>query len=208
VVKTLRFMDTSASLPVIMLTADATPEAREASLAAGANSFLTKPIDARKLLEKIAILTRKRGQLSVADRSSSKRRSATTARSDSDDGLIDHAVMRELSSLGEGLEFVRGLISGFTEDGRNHLEAISQSYGDDYPGYREALHALKGSATELGATRLVQACLKGEALKPYDLGSDKISGINREIEDAFNQTLDALQDFISTPTMLNPNQSD
>jgi two-component system sensor histidine kinase RpfC len=51
VVKTLRFMDTSGELPVIMLTADATPEAKDASLSAGANRFLTKPIDARGLLE-------------------------------------------------------------------------------------------------------------------------------------------------------------
>jgi len=58
VVKTLRFMDTSNQLPVIMLTADATPEAKEASLSAGANRFLTKPIDARGLLECIASLSK------------------------------------------------------------------------------------------------------------------------------------------------------
>ena len=51
VVKALRFMDTSGRLPVIMLTADATPEAKQTSLKAGANRFLTKPIDARALLE-------------------------------------------------------------------------------------------------------------------------------------------------------------
>ena len=210
VVKTLRFMDTSASLPVIMLTADATPEAREASLAAGANSFLTKPVDARNLLEKIAILTRKRKPSVIRETAPRYRRAATTDRADAEPGddLIDHAVVRELSSLGEGLEFVRGLVSGFSEDGRQHLRSIGQSQADDYPAYREALHALKGSATELGATRLVQACLKGEALKPHDLGGDRISRINQEIEEAFNQTLDALQEFLSAPSRLNPNQSD
>ena len=58
VVKSLRFMDTSGKLPVIMLTADATPEAKTASLNAGANRFLTKPIDARGLLECIATLSK------------------------------------------------------------------------------------------------------------------------------------------------------
>ena len=43
VVKSLRFMDTSGELPVIMLTADATPEAKDASLNAGADRFLTAP---------------------------------------------------------------------------------------------------------------------------------------------------------------------
>jgi two-component system sensor histidine kinase RpfC len=210
VVKALRFMDTTAKLPVIMLTADATPEAREACLAAGANSFLTKPVDARVLLEKVAILTRRRKPTESAGGQSARSsgRGALQAIDGQSNDLIDRAIIRELSSLGEGMDFVRGLVSGFGEDGRNHLEAISKSHSDDYPGYREALHALKGSATELGANRLVEACLKGEALKPYDLGGERIKQINREIEDAFNHSLDALHDFLSSPTALNPNHSD
>jgi two-component system sensor histidine kinase RpfC len=58
VVQALRFLDTTKDLPVIMLTADATPEAKKTSMAMGVNLFLTKPVDSRDLLEKIAALSR------------------------------------------------------------------------------------------------------------------------------------------------------
>lgn len=43
-------MDEPESLPVVVLTADATPEARRQALALGARDFVTKPIDGRELL--------------------------------------------------------------------------------------------------------------------------------------------------------------
>jgi len=68
---------------------------------------------------------------------------------------------------------------------------------DDYLDYRENLHALKGSATELGANKLVQACLSGEALKPYDLNSDEMKQMCTHIEQVFNKTVAALNDAAS-----------
>lgn len=43
-------MDEPESLPVLVLTADSTPEARHRALALGARDFVTKPIDSRELL--------------------------------------------------------------------------------------------------------------------------------------------------------------
>jgi len=43
-------MDEPQNLPVVVLTADATPEARRRALAMGARDFVTKPIDGRELL--------------------------------------------------------------------------------------------------------------------------------------------------------------
>ena len=40
-------------LPVIMLSADATPEAKQEALEAGADAFLAKPIEAMRLLDEI-----------------------------------------------------------------------------------------------------------------------------------------------------------
>jgi two-component system sensor histidine kinase RpfC len=58
VVLAMQYMDEKHNLPTIMLTADATPEARQASLDAGENELLTKPLDSMELLEKIARLTK------------------------------------------------------------------------------------------------------------------------------------------------------
>ena len=41
------------AVPILMITADDTPEAREAALAAGASDFLTKPVDALDVLPRV-----------------------------------------------------------------------------------------------------------------------------------------------------------
>lgn len=207
VIKSLRFMDTNMPIPVIMLTADATPEAKDKSLKAGANSFLTKPVDARVLLEKVAILTR---------RSTGKTRELTkknttnkpASRQINSSAWLDEKILQDLSNLGDSATFIVNLINGFEEDGKKHIKGIFQNENDDYPAYREKLHALKGSATELGALELVSTCLKGEALKPYDMGTEKIKFLNREIEKIFTQTVSELKRVIADQPVNSPQNMD
>ncbi|OOZ38052.1 response regulator transcription factor, partial [Solemya elarraichensis gill symbiont] len=196
VVKALRFMDTESQLPVIMLTADA-------------NSFLTKPVDARVLLEKVAVLTRSRAvktkQTPVSGKAAKILSPASRVKQSP---WFDENILRELSNLGEGVSFVQGLVNGFRHDGKQHLLNIKQAEQDDYPRYRESLHALKGSATELGANKLVDICLQGEALKPYDIGTEKMRQINRKVEEIFNLTVNALEQSVSDQSLLSPNNPD
>ena len=104
----------------------------------------------------------------------------------------DNVVLHELDILGNDPEFVIALLKTFEKEGAQHVLDIKKSMYDDYLEYREHLHALKGSATELGATRLVEVCLEGEALKPYDMGSEKIEQMSKRIEEVFNRTVAAL----------------
>ena len=192
VVKSLRFMDTSGQLPVIMLTADATPEAKEASLNAGANRFLTKPIDARGLLECIASLS-KNIRKAKAAKPSIQRESRTPLHSNfAESEWFNNVVLHELDILGDDPDFIKTLLINFDREGSQHVLNIKKSMYDDYLEYRENLHALKGSSTELGATRLVEICVEAEALKPYDMGSEKINQMSLQIEEIFNKTVAAL----------------
>ena len=77
----------------------------------------------------------------------------------------------------------------------------------DYLEYRDRLHALKGSASELGATKLVEVCLQGEALKPYDLGSEKIDRMSSLIEKVFNETVTALSSAVTADQETYPERS-
>lgn len=197
VVRALRFMDPSHSMPVIMLTADATPEAKEAGLNAGANVFLTKPVDAKILLGKIAALS-----INIKEKSIKS--------SEFDDGkllsdfssatplIIDESSFFSLFSLGDDDQFIHTLVANFDKDGTRHVECMKAAVVDDYLEYREALHALKGSATELGATHLVNICIKGEVLKPYDLGSKEINAIAIEIDTVFKKTIQTLLESIAS----------
>jgi len=191
VIQAMQFMDTSSSIPVIMLTADATPEAKENSMNAGADAFLTKPLNSRALLEKIAEL------------SPDAKVSAETVDQKTNSDIspwIDKNAIHELGKLGGGDEFIQKLILCFKEDGYKHLDIIKKSAADDYLRYRESLHALKGSSAEIGASRLSKLCLQGESLKVYDIDSIQMHELTLEIDATFVKTISLLEDNLSTIT--------
>mgnify|MGYP003384648471 CR=1 FL=1 len=182
VLQAMTFMDLD-SLPVIMLTADATPEAKQSCLSAGASIFLTKPLDANKLLEQIIVLTAPRANERVASKPQ-------------DNGWNDNDTLSELALLGGGHKFISQLVTGFKQDGFKHVTIIKSAVKDDYLQFRESIHALKGSAAELGATKLVQLCIKAENLKPYDVNSYLIIELGGQIENAFLNTVEALEESV------------
>ncbi len=206
VVKSLRFMDTSGQLPVIMLTADATPEAKDASLNAGADRFLTKPIDARGLLECIASLSKK-----IRKSKESRPEPATPRRpihsNFAESEWYNHVVLHELDMLGDDSDFLKSLLRNFENEGAQHILEIKKAMYDDYLEYREHLHALKGSATELGADKLVATCSEAEALKPYDMDSEKIRQMCALVEEVFNDTVTALNNAATVSEEIYPGRT-
>ena len=189
VMQALQYMDTANTIPIIMLTADATPEAKEKSLNAGANAFLTKPINSQALLAQIAELTR--GSHGKKDES---------VNTDTISSLCDEKIINELASLGGGNPFIKVLIGGFKEDGDKHISLLKQAATDDFLGYRESLHAIKGSATELGANKLAELCLRAEMLKPYEMGTTHMTNLTEQIEKTFINTVSALEEIkLSSP---------
>jgi two-component system sensor histidine kinase RpfC len=194
VAKAARFMDTSGRLPIIMLTADATPEAREKSLDAGVNEFLTKPIEARSLLHKIADLSASKRHIE-SDKIRYKSRYSGSKRKLS---LYTDSTLQNLRLLGDDDNFISTLIGNFDIDGQQHIDRIYIASRNDYLQYRESLHALKGSSTELGAIALIESCLQGEALKPYDINSNEIAIYIDQLQKVFNQTSQALKHAIES----------
>ncbi len=194
VVKSLRFMQGYRYLPIIMLTADATPEAEQQSLEAGANVFLTKPIDVEILLEHVLSLStqQRRGKQAL----SKKKREEENTSQNGIPKLFDQSTLNNLALLGGGNEFVQELIQSFVADGQRHVAKIIAATTEDYLQYRESLHALKGSASEFGAIPLVNLCKQAEKLKPYDIGSVRIKNLSREVETLFNLTKVSLTETV------------
>lgn len=203
VIKTLRFMDTSNKIPAIMLTADATPQAREESVKAGANQFLTKPIDAGGLLESIAALSRKTQKRATKDRKTVTPQQ-TIVSNFAESEWYDYTVIHELDILGGDPDFIKSLVNNFEKEGLQHILELKRAFHDDFLEYREHLHALKGSSTELGAAKLVDICEEGEAFKPYDIGSEKMERVCEQIEDKFNKTVTALKRAVTGNADSNP----
>lgn len=188
VLKAFRFFDTAASIPVLMVTADATLETMNASMAAGADAYITKPIDAHNLLEKIAGFAAK-------DSATTPRKNRTIEFSQN--STLDRQALDNLANLGSGIEFVSDLVDGFLLDSKTMLSQAGEAITEqDYLGFREAVHALKGGAAELGGIEFVQLCSKAEKLKPYEMTGplparhlEKISAAHARLIDAMNSYL-------------------
>lgn len=191
VIRAMRYMDTGHDIPIIILTADATPQAKQRCLDAGADEFLTKPIDSRSLLESIA-------RLALKNQINAKTRKASHQTTLSSQQWCDPQILVELSELGGGEAFLKLLFNGYKEDGIKHLQLIRQAAHDDYLTYRESLHALKGSSSELGANSVVELCRQGELYKPFDIGSVEVIRLTEKLEYAFSQTLTELETALNS----------
>jgi two-component system sensor histidine kinase RpfC len=195
VFKAHRFM-TRSPIPAILLTADATPDALAESSEAGVDAYLTKPVDTLKLLETIARLADRGGQPQAAvatGQRGAEPRGQSVA-------LVDEEKLRSLLQLGGGSGFFDDLVGVFLQDGERALDAIAQALAErDYPALRAALHALRGSASELGASRIVALCVELRALKPFELASDRADGLLAELRHAHQATAEALGAFPRTP---------
>lgn len=187
VVRAMRYFDTQIHLPVIMLTADATPEAQKRSLDAGADVFLTKPINSRGLLEAIAKLAKIESPKPINYAPTISNPLDTSA-------WFDSQTIQDLSMLGNDNNFLTSLIDGFEKDGQKHIQIIQTAVeNDDYIAFRESLHALKGSAAEMGAKPLTELCRKAELLKRNQIATGEGQHYSKQLSQTFEQTVKALK---------------
>ncbi len=160
-VKRWRFLE-SGRLPVIMLTADARNEAERHCREAGADDFLTKPINSRALLDKVA-------QLALPGKDDGIAPTAEKAPGRAD--VLEESILKELAEFGGGPDFVRELVEAFRQDSTRALQAMRQSLNErNYGAWQEELHMLKGGASDLGARAMAEACDKAERIKPFEVG--------------------------------------
>jgi two-component system sensor histidine kinase RpfC len=112
--------------------------------------------------------------------------------------LLNQQALNRLAKLCTGKEFIRDLVEGFRRDGEVLLKELdAASEAQDYLRFREALHALKGSATELGGVELVKLCEASERLRPYDMGSTEPANKVAEISNSFSRIAEAVASHLT-----------
>ncbi len=155
VIKQARFMESGRKrTPFIVLTADATEQARAECERAGAYAFMTKPIVVEKLLEKLAEISEGAAARPAVD--------PAPAAHDDDTSVVSQHLLQELRDMGLGEEFVRRFLGECVRDARKCIADLEVSgAAAQWDVFRDACHALKGAAGNMGAVRLADNASEG-----------------------------------------------
>lgn len=189
IIRQTRFMEAGSGrrTPFIVLTADATADAREACIKAGAFAYMTKPIVVERLLEKLVEIAT--GAPAAAD--------ATATRMpppQSDGSVISQHILDELREMGLGEAFVQRFLGECARDARKCLvdfEAAAQA--QQWDAARDACHALKGAAGNMGAIRLADTASTGMRMRSEQL-LNEWRGLLQTLAQQLEQALAALRE--------------
>jgi two-component system sensor histidine kinase RpfC len=145
-------------LPVIMLSADVTTEAKREAFEAGADAFLAKPIEALRLLEEVQTLAAQKDEVAQRVQHVEPVRASAPAPADAA-GVINAETLGHLEELGSSAGFIEKLISVFVSDSTALLKRIEQALAArNYAEFRSLVHAMKGSSASMGTDRLTRTC--------------------------------------------------
>ncbi|MGA7750769.1 MAG: response regulator, partial [Gallionella sp.] len=193
------------NMPVIILTASATVEARHVCEEAGVDAFLTKPIQTNNLLETIKRLTL--GHAKSADAPQIEKIQAKSINT-SDATLLNENTMHQLKLLGGGNEdFLEAVIKGFVLEGEQLLESMNTALQKrEYTAFKELAHALKGSSGNVGAEALFMVCREISQLSLSELRDSADTQLSAA-QKAFNDTRMMLTIYLKTPQHETENMS-
>jgi two-component system sensor histidine kinase RpfC len=140
-------------LPVVILSADVTVEAKRECLEAGADSFIPKPVEALRLLDELRALTG--GAASEAPRAAT----AVVAAQAGAVEVVNAETLVHLEELGSTPDFLERLVGVFVADSLSLLARMEAAVAArNFGEFRSHLHAMKGSAASIGTERLTRLC--------------------------------------------------
>lgn len=187
-------------IPIIILTANATTEAKQLCDEANVDAYLTKPIEAKKLLSTINSIYK---IPRATDEPALSRDNVVNinATKESVYETLDKEIINGLISLCDDGKFVTEIVNGYSTDSTNLLAGMEAALsGRDYKAYSELLHALKGSAGSVGAEQLYKECKKS-------LGDDADPALFikqlKQLNKLHKETLADLQSYIESTIAAN-----
>jgi two-component system sensor histidine kinase RpfC len=154
VIRAIRTMEAPGEhLPIMVLSASVTPEARENSRKAGADEFLGKPYEAVALLQSIERLARRANRAGsfVHGAAAQAGKAAVTELAP----LIDMRRLADVEKIASDESFLVRLLGGFHSDVSDLLARLDKAVeGKRGVEVGEITHAIKGAAMSVGATLL------------------------------------------------------
>ncbi len=202
--------------PVIALTADATPEARERCLAAGMDDVVHKPVSKASLDHVIGRLAALRPELAQKSRARAGAAGGTIAAGDTGGAegseitthprfqnarpaILDLEKLEELKELDESGAFLADVASEFIEDAASLVESFRPAVASgDIALFLDINHALRSCAANVGALRIFQRCDSNRKFTAGDLKKDGPAFIE-DLEKDLMVTAEELQRTIGRP---------
>jgi two-component system sensor histidine kinase RpfC len=191
--RALRLMThASGRLPVAMLSADVTPEAKREALEAGFDAFLPKPIEALRLLEEVQTLSALRPE----EQRRADAQGTRAARAPAQAGVINAETLGHLEELSSSNAFIEKLVGVFLADGGALLQRIELALnGRNLQEFRSLLHAMKGSSASMGTDRLTALCSSLGRLSDSELRL-QTQGLMRSIGEEFGAARTELERYL------------
>jgi len=191
VVRQYRAARPRSPLPVIMLTANVSMAAQQASAEAGADAYLAKPVTTAQLVTEVKrLLDSTEVEIVSWDALVRARRGEPQ---ESLREVLDVSVLAELDRIYSSPQELDLLTQEYAREAEKIILRI-----DDYcrerkhPAFCDAVHALKSSAANVGAVRLVDVCRKAEAVTVVQFIRDR-DELLAGLRDAFAESVSALQ---------------
>ncbi|MGF1608677.1 MAG: ATP-binding protein [Kiloniellales bacterium] len=187
-----------AHLPILALTADATPETRQLCKEAGMDGFITKPVEAARLLDVVHSFTGEQpptfeqtlGEGQVTDITRHPRFVGEA------DPVIDKQALSDLESLDPRSDFLAEVLDNFIRDTEQVIEELQASYArGSMADLRDSAHALRSSAANIGARRIHRLCSELSGLGALD--SERIGPALRAIGEEFARFRSAVADYLN-----------
>jgi two-component system, sensor histidine kinase RpfC len=173
-------------IPIVALTADATADALQRCEEAGVTAYATKPIEPKLLLEIIDRVT-SGSDSTVEDIRAHVAPEATQSATATE---FDMSKLNYLEDIG-GREFVSNLVTQFSLDSSQLLQRLGDSAAnEDLREFHEALHALRSSAANVGATRVFESCLSLRSVTGQMLsveGATYVRRVENEVQRALSR---------------------
>ena len=160
-------------IPFIVITADVTETSRAACEEAGIEHVLSKPISAKLLFETIEKLGIGESNIALDGEA------VLSAMPMEDIPLVDEKKVEELLSLDAGTALVARIMECFDEDAEKILDQMRMVVGlQDYFSMKELAHALRGSAANVGMTRVQLASEQWEQMSEMEFNSVKAEHVD------------------------------
>jgi two-component system, sensor histidine kinase RpfC len=180
-------------IPILMLTANATPQAITDCEEANIDAFLTKPIEPDVLLREVLSLVNNENIHPIINKGQfpdGEIKEVDTY------NLVELELLERMHSMAQKDDFMSTLINGYLTDAKNYVENIITSFHDsDFQHVAELSHTLDGSSRSVGAEKLSR--IADKIFKLAQSGQQQaIKNMIGDLEHIYEETAAALEGFI------------